>query len=242
MASDAKSGEGGGLKNFRRLLGDSEGAGVFLLIGKSFRGKSHFAQYLIRAMCSHPDPAKRWRWGILFAGTLYSGAYDWLPKAARYEGYSEPRLEAYLGRLKTAFRKMKALPPSFIWFDDVQGVLQQETPAFQNFLCTARHLGVAIVICSQYLNRGISTTLRAQTTHVLMWKAKQQRTLEMLWKDFGQLFPSFEAFAAYLAAATKEKFVAVLYVDRVDEVDSNYELVRAPAELPKTRLAFQGGA
>src|SRR4051812_23616071 len=113
-------------ERFRQIFDDPDQkdpkAQIWLMIGKSTRGKSFFAQYLIRSMFAHPEERRRWRFGIVFAGTLFSGAYDWLPKKARVEGYIEGRLTAHLNRLKALKRKGKKLPQSFVWFDDLMGI------------------------------------------------------------------------------------------------------------------------
>jgi hypothetical protein len=189
-------------------------------------------------MHSHPDPKRRWKFGILFAGTLFSKAYDWIPKKARVEGYNEKRLMAHVNRLKAMHRKGKKLPQSWIWFDDLQGILTQNTPFFLNLVTTARHLGINIIIAAQYLNTGLNTTLRAQCNYALLWKTKQERALKMCHREFGQLFPSYDDFAAYLQQATAEKYSCVCYMERSDDIDSNYHVIRAPKDMPHTKLEF----
>lgn len=228
--------------NMRKIFDDPDEkdpkAQIFVLVGKSTRGKSHMAQWLIRSISAHPDPRRRWRFGLVFAGSLYTSAYDWIPKNARVEGYSEARLKAHLDKLKAHKRAGKSLPQSFIWFDDLMGVLGLETPVFMNLITTARHLGINILICAQYLAKGINTTLRAQVNHALIWKTKQQRSLDLLWREFGQLFPDREQFVEYLTAATEQPYACVCYSERHDSLESNYNVLRAPKKMPTTPLKF----
>ena len=83
---------------------------------------------------------------------------------------------------------------SFILFDDLVGVLTQNTPFFQNFVTTARHLNISIVIAAQYIAKGISTTLREQVNFAIMFRSKNQRTLKYLYESFGQLFETYDQF------------------------------------------------
>ena len=119
---------------------DSPKAQIFACIGMSKRGKSHFTEWLIRFMFAHPDPRRRWRFGLVFAGSLYSHAYDWLPEESRIEGYDEKRLEVHLERLKAHSRAGKKLPQSFVWFDDLMGVLPLESKVFMQLITTGRPL------------------------------------------------------------------------------------------------------
>lgn len=57
------------LKNVRLLFddpGDPPKAQIWVCVGKSTRGKSHFAEALVRAMFAHPDPQRRWSFGLVF--------------------------------------------------------------------------------------------------------------------------------------------------------------------------------
>ena len=88
---------------------------------------------------------------------------------------------------------MKKLPPSFV-FDDLVGVLTSNSKFFKNFITTFRHLNINVIICVQDLVAGISTTVRAQINYCLMYNEKNNRTLDILYKNFGGLFPSREDF------------------------------------------------
>lgn len=136
------------------------------------------------------------------------------------------------------YKAGKKLPQSFLWFDDLMGVLESDSSIFMHLITTGRHLGINIIICAQYLAKGINTTLRAQTNHALIWGTKQHRSLDLLHKEFGQLFPSRDAFSKYLQAATSTKYACVCYSERYDTLRENYNVVRAPASLSKEPLKY----
>jgi hypothetical protein len=208
----------------------------------SKRGKSHFTEWLIRFMFAHPDPRRRWRFGLVFAGSLYSHAYDWLPEESRIEGYDEKRLEVYLERLKAFSRAGKTLPQSFVWFDDLMGVLPLESKVFMQLITTGRHLGVNVIICAQYIGKGVSTTLRVQASHALMWGTEHGDSLEYLHSSFGQLFrpEDVRERSKRKSLALFSNYACVCYSERHRTLRENHAVVRAPARLPKGPLKFEG--
>ena len=206
---------------------------LFLLVGKSERGKSHFAKFLYDRFL-HAG----WKFGITFTATKYTDAYNFLPKNTVYEGYHDTMLKAWVNRLKQEMKKRGKLPPSFVYFDDLVGILTSNSKFFKNFITTFRHLNINVIIAVQYLV-GVSTTVRAQTNYCLMYNEKRFQALDILYENFGGMFPTKEEFVKYLWKHTdgeKNKYVGVLFIEREDKLDNNYVLIKAPAKLPSKRL------
>ena len=134
---------------------------LYLLVGKSERGKSHFAKFLLYDRFLHAG----WKFGISFIATKYTDAYNFLPKNTIYEGYHDKVLKAWTDGLRNILKKKGKLPPSFVYFDDLVGVLTSNSKFFKNFITTFRHLNINVIICVQYLVAGISTTVRAQINY-----------------------------------------------------------------------------
>lgn len=223
-------------------------AQAMLVVGKTRQGKSHFCRYYITDRFAHAG----WRFGLSFVGTRFTGAYDWLPPKTVVEGYDEAKLLAYMTNLKKKEEefakhnkriadesKHRHVPPNFVFFDDLVGVLTSDSKAFQNFCTTARHTNTNIIVAVQYLPKGVSTTFREQVSHVVMFCSKNKRTLRSLHSEFGQLFPDEQAFVDWLWEITSsEPYTACLYLDAEQELGKNYLGVKAPAELPKGQLRF----
>ena len=75
---------------------------LFLLVGKSERGKSHFAKFLLYDRFLHAG----WRFGISFIATKYTDAYNFLPKNTIYQGYHDKVLKSGVEGLQKLFKKI----------------------------------------------------------------------------------------------------------------------------------------
>jgi len=208
----------------------------YLLVGKSERGKSHFAKFLLYDRFLHAG----WKFGISFIATKYTDAYNFLPKKTIYQGYHDKVLKAWTDGLQRELKRKGKLPPSFVYFDDLVGVLTSNSKFFKNFITTFRHLNINVIISVQYLV-AVSTTVRAQVNYCLMYNEKRYQTLDILYENFGGLFPTKDEFIEYLWKNTggeKNKYVGILFVERIDNLKDNYIPIKAPARLPSTPLKF----
>lgn len=219
-------------------------ASVYVLCAKSRSGKSYFAEWLIRSRMKHQDDSLRWKFGMTYCGSAYSGAYNWLPKNSVREGFDEEHLAAYLEKLKEHKRKGKPIPMSFIWLDDLMGVLHQETDLLQNLFTTARHLNINLIICAQTCSRGISTTLRAQTDFALMWDSGTYAQRDALWRAYGGWFEKRKEFVNFLRDRTDAnsphslgEYSCLAYSDRAKKMEDAYHVVKAP-KYAKEKITF----
>lgn len=209
-------------------------AQVWLFLGKSRLGKSHLIRWLILDRFKHAN----WKFGLTFVGTKFTGDYAWLPPKFVIAGYSEDKLKAYMTILQKRKERGEDLPPNFVYFDDLVGVLTSETPYFQSFCTTCRHTNTNVIVAVQYMPKGISTTFREQVCFAVMFGTKKRRTLKSLYSEFGQLFPTEDEFTKYLWEVTAEPYTAVLYTEYTEELGDNYIPIRAPKNLPQGRLKF----
>ena len=121
------------------------------------------------------------------------------------------------------------LQPSFIIFDDIQGVLSGHDPVLTALNACHRHFKITVLYCFQYIyGRGSTPVLRECTTMAFLFNSKGKRTLEALYENFGQLFDTFNEFKEYYLACTKPKHTAMLYMQNVDEKEENYLQYKAP--------------
>lgn len=217
---------------------DDGKAQMFVLVGKSFKGKSHFIKWLVFNKFMHGQPP--WEFGLVFAKTKFNNGYDFLPKDKILQGYNERVLKQYVENIEKIIKQKGFVAPSFIIFDDLVGILNNQSQWFINFISTHRHYNISIVIAVQYLSgrNAISPIMREQTSVAVMFNSKTRRTLENLYESYGQLFGHIRDFKEYYMRVTHDPFVAMVYFENREEVEGNYVPMRAPAVLPNKRINF----
>ena len=83
------------------------------------------------------------------------------------------------------------MPPNFVLFEDLIGLIRKQDPFLISFFGSHRHTNTHIIFAFQHLNTGASTLLREITTHALCFNSKQMNTMESIWLNYGQLFENF---------------------------------------------------
>ncbi len=216
---------------------DPNAGQLFVFVGKSERGKTHFMKWLIYdQMLRRDHPIKS---GLVFVKTKYKHSYDFVPEERVIEGYNEAVLIQYVGNLQKMLESEGSLEPSFLIFEDLVGILNNRTQWFTNFIGTFRHLNITIYIAVQYLTglHAVSPIMREQTSFAIMFNSKTTNTIRNLFENYGQLFNSLKEFKAYYFANTEPKsvgpYVCLVYREAEDDVDKNYIPMRAPKDLPK---------
>ena len=225
------------MSSITEQLFDNEGRPVFVVaVGKSMKGKS----YLVRYLLTERFLKGKLKFGIVFTKTKFNKDYAFLPDKSVKQGYNEEVLKKYISNIEKLREKKEGIPPNYLIFDDLVGVLNNQSDWFINFVSTARHFNTSVFICVQYLTgkKAISPIMREQTTHAIMFNSRTRRTLENLYESYGGLFPSFEEFKQYFFRATKERYTAMLYVESIDEVEGNYISIQAPENYPKIKVSF----
>jgi hypothetical protein len=220
-----------------QLFNGKAGIGqLFVLVGKSGKGKSYFVRYLLTDRLSRGI----WKFGLVFTRTKFNDDYSFLPDKRVLEGYDENILRKYINNLRSIRKEKGKIEPNFIVFDDLQGILNNSTNYFNNFLSTFRHTNTNILVCNQYLagKNAVSTLAREQTNYAILFQSRTRRTLENLYESYGGLFPTLDAFKQYFLKATKEPYSAMLYSEDVDTLEENYITIMAPEDYPEMEFDF----
>ena len=198
---------------------------ICVFLGKPKQGKSWALRHTI---LKNTIDNKVFKYGIVFTRTKFNGQYDYLPDDYVYEDYDPEILQRYLDGLKQM--DQKEIEPSFVIFDDIQGLLSNTDPSLTQLVSNHRHFKISVFFCFQYIyGRGSTPVLRECTTLAFLFNSKGKRTLEALYENFGQLFDDFKSFKEYYLLCTKEKHTAMLYIQDVDNIDENYLQYKAPS-------------
>ena len=218
---------------------------LFILVGKSERGKTHFLKWLLYHGCTRKwAPFQR---GMVFVRTKFNCSYKFHPASRPnvmiFEDFRLDILKKYVENLKKIYKEHGKLEPSFLVFDDLVGVLNNDDPWFVNFIGTYRHYNITIFIAVQYLTgrKSVSPIMREQTTACIMFNSKNHRTVENLFENFGQLFESRKEFQAHFYNMTESmkvgsKHAAMVYFEWEDDYLENYMSWLAPADLPEGKV------
>lgn len=195
-----------------------------LLIGKPKRGKSNAVKYfLLKNLVSGV-----FKFGLVFTRTKYSKEYEYLPDKYIYSGFETEILENFLRGMEELLVKGKEIPPNFIVFDDLLGLLSKNNPILLNFFACHRHTNTTIFLATQHLKTGSATTLREICTDAIMFNSKHKNTVEALFECFGQLFDNYNDFKNHFFEVSSEPFTAMYYKQDVDKIEDNYARFVAP--------------
>lgn len=215
---------------------------LYVSVGKSGRGKTHWVVWLLTCMLHRPiSPLK---FGLVFVKTKYKHSYKFIPEKAIIQGYNELVLRRYILNLEREYEKTGWVAPNFIVFEDLTGILNNQTDWFTNWLATFRHLNTSIFINSQYLTgrKAISPITREQTNFAFMFNSKTRRTIENLWESYGQLFPTVKEFKQYFFENTEPSkvgpHVCLVYSEFEDQLEKNYIPMRAPEKYDTPDVYF----
>ena len=197
--------------------------GVF--VGRPKMGKSNAVKYFI---LKNTINEKNFDFGIVFTRTKFNDGYDYIPDKYIYTEYKPEILQKYMKGLEKIANDGKKIPPNFVIFDDLQGVLNRNDPILTNFVSSHRHYNCkAVFFCFQYLY-GASPLLRECATFAVMFRSQGNRTLQGLYENFGQLFDNFEEFKKHFFKITKKKYNGMLYIQDISKKKKNYLRFKAP--------------
>ena len=78
-----------------------------------------------------PDE-KKYKFGIVMTGSKFNNDYKYLPQDYVFEGVDHEELDNYLEALEEMKEESDYIPPSFVCFDDLVGILSKfDGPLFQ---------------------------------------------------------------------------------------------------------------
>ena len=199
---------------------------ICVYVGKPKSGKSYALRWNI---LKQTVDNKIFKHGLVFTKTKFNGDYtSYLPDEYVFEDYNPQILQQYLDGLKQL--DDKDIEPSFIIFDDIQGLLSSGDASLTQLVSNHRHFKISVFFCFQYIyGRASTPVLRECTTMAFLFNSKGKRTLEGLFDAYGQLFNNLKEFKEYFLACTKEKHTAMLYIQDVENKDENYLQFKAPS-------------
>lgn len=228
------------IEMFKSPSGDGQ---LFVLVGKSERGKTHFLRWVLSNMMNATE--NRLEFGIVFVKTKFTNSFQFLPKSRTMivQGFNEHALKQFVLNLEKMYKKLgKArMPSNFVVFDDLVGVINNGSEWFTNWIATFRHLKTNIFTAVQYLTgrKAISPIMREQTTAAIMFNSRTHITLENLYKAYGGLFPNLQLFKQYFLRHTDKNnvgpYMAMVYFERLDALEDNYLMIRAPKDIPEVQ-------
>lgn len=201
---------------------------VVTTIAKPRSGKTFAIRWMI---LKHTIDKRHFKYGIVFTRTgKWNKDWDFLPDQYVFEDYDPEILQSYLDGIK----KQETIVPSFIAFDDIQGLLTSNDTVLTSLIACHRHFKISLFFCFQYIyGRGSIPILRECTTYALLFNSKGDRTLRALYENFGQLFENFKDFKEHFLNLTSEKFVAMLYMQDENNLYDNYMYFKAPSNMDK---------
>lgn len=224
---------------------DASAGQLFVLVGKSEKGKTHFLKWLLyKGLTRARAP---FLFGLIFVRTKFKLSYRFHPESEGnvkvMEGFNLDVLKQYVCNLEKRYKAQGYVEPSFIVFDDLVGVLNNEDSWFQNFIGTYRHFNITLFIAVQYLTgrKSISPIMREQTTAAIMFNSKVKRTMVNLYENYGQLFDTQREFDEHMAEMTEEgqrgtRHACCIYFEAIDDIRNNYMSWLAPKDLPDNVL------
>lgn len=200
-----------------------------LLCGKPRKGKTNCIRFLIQKhSLDRFQGCAKFEFGICFVRTKFNHDYDFLPDEYVYEGYDQEVLEQYLNGIQESVAQGNKAPANFVIFDDLIGLLSKNDPFLINFFGLHRHTNTTILLATQHLKSGASTTLREVCTHAVIFNSKTFNTITSLYENFGGLFPNLEEFKKCLQETTAEPYTAMLYMQDEDNMNKNYVKFKCP--------------
>ena len=195
---------------------------IIVSVGKPKRGKSNSTKYFI---LKNSLERKIYSFGICFTKTKFNNDYDYLPDDYVFQGWDSSKLQQYLSGLE----QMENRPRNFVILDDLVSVIDRNEPTIASFISTHRHYNTDIYINTQYLYASVNTPLFRECTSVcLMFMTKMRKSIKGLYECYGQLFDDEEEFKQHLLNTTKEKYVAMVYIADIDDLEENYVEFLAP--------------
>jgi hypothetical protein len=192
-----------------------------IIVGKKNSGKTNLVKHLI---VSHRD---HFNFGLVFTNTKFDDDYNYIPEKYIIQGFREDVFRHYRKELEKMKKKTGVIPPNFIIFDDLVGILK-ENQKFINFIANHRHYNTSLFISAQYLKKGVPTTLRDNIDYAVIFRATTKNSILGFYESFGQEIGSYEEFKQFLLDITREKYETLVYNATETELDNIYIKYKAP--------------
>lgn len=219
-----------------------------VLIGIPKSGKTYAVKSLMAQFQKHQPFA----FGIVFTGTKFKNAYDFLPDKRVKDGYSHEKLLAYIDALKKKEKESgKENKPNFIILDDLMGVAEWNDKRIVNWVANFRHTNTTVFLTAQRLAQGSSTTVRDCTDMAFIFNGNTFSSQEHLWNAYGQAMPGktkgekFDLFQEVIKAVTmceedneEDKHQALVFINRKQKAADSYLAWKADPVDEKFKMEF----
>jgi hypothetical protein len=201
------------------------------IVGRPGQGKSHLIKYL----CYDLMNKKAIDTIYLFGGSVFTGAYDYLP--SNYTGkYSENNLNKIIGWQLKRIKSGKANNIMII-FDDVMNLTNEfKKNIFRKLISEFRHYKIIFIFSVQYL-KGVNPVFRECTTHAVFFKTTNKMSLDAIHENFMNEMESSKEVGKYFNKELDEKH-KFLFVDVNGEDKNKYNVGKCSAKLPDYKLKY----
>ena len=217
--------------DFSEISIDFEQPFIAIFVGKCGHGKTNAIRWLLY---KHSVDLKHFKMGIVFSRTAFVDSdYDFIPKEYKFTQYDSNILQTFMSHLEELKNKDDEIPPSFVLFDDMLGLLAKNDPVLTNFHAVHRHYQCSVLHAVQYLNTSINTTIKSIVNYAFIFKTHDFQSLDALWRSFGMHFKKFNDFRNFLFKHTEEKYTALVYDN---DSEKYYEIPNDKADNVRTKF------
>jgi len=162
---------------------------IYVFVAAPDSGKSHAVRYLLYRMFQK----SLFKDGIIITGSKCNGDFEGLLDDSRiWDGWDQQRFEDYHADLKDRTASVRAksnheLPPNFIVFDDLMGILSgaRVPDCFNHFISTHRHTNTWVFILTQSIENGVPTRLKNMTNFAFVCQQEDKDMCHAVYKAFG---------------------------------------------------------
>jgi hypothetical protein len=181
---------------------------------------------------------KELKFGIVFSGTKFNGAYEWLPDKRVYGEFDMDVLQKYLQFLVKIKNSGKPIPSNFIVLDDIISSINQKSKQWKSFIAAFRHYNVTLFVTTQHVNQ-CEPLLREQADYAYIFELHTKASIEASHKSYGNLLTTPKAWQAFLSAHTKVEYTCIVWSKHSRPViTERYKRYRAPAKRKEVKFEF----
>lgn len=208
--------------------------------GASNQGKSYMIKHLIYERVKEDTV----RWVFIFSSTIFTGAYDYVPRCWTSETFNPEILEKLLTLQKNALKKNDKLRENgqkekninaIIVFDDSIGLDQMsfDIPIMKRLMTTYRHMKLSVIISNQYI-KAVPTILRQNISHCMLFPSEFRVNVESAFDAIAtNYFDNYKSFMKFFKQCTERPFHCLLYIkDRDQSFSKRFFVYVAPKNIP----------
>jgi len=208
---------------------------IILLSGRPASGKSVAIRAIVRQICETPSlqPA----FGKFYVSTKFSNDYAYVPDECIHENFSEEHLGEHIQKIKRwkKAHPTQKVPSNLLVIDDSMGQIRWYSSFWSNLISTHRHWGTTIILATQSLTAGGSSTLMRNCVDMtVLYHSSFIQSHKNIYNSFGGWFPSMKEFIECFMNCTKKrgKHWAMVYLAHGETLEDTYMAWKAPLVEP----------